>query len=105
MIADLPITPIIRRYPAIAKACFLIALDNGGIRRDRSVLKWAGEFSRWLERRAEPLAEINRWLGDLTDEQLDTVCTGEATEADAALAAAPAFTQSLLNKYFDPGPC
>lgn len=90
-------------YENIAHACLLIALDNGGVNRGRSVRKWRGDFERFIERQAAPLVEIDAWLGTLSKEQMETVTAGGADEPEtkALLAAAPAFTADLLNTYFD----
>jgi hypothetical protein len=90
-------------YAGIARACFLIALDNGGINRGRSVRKWRGDYERWIAIQAGPLAEISSWLADLPDEQMELVCGGGEDEPEtiAARADAPAFTDALLTSYFD----
>lgn len=90
-------------YPGIRRACFLIALDNGGINRDRSEAQWDREFARWIGRRDDKnaLAPIDAWLASLTDEALDTVCCGEHSEVAAAMRKAPPFTDDLLNNFFD----
>jgi len=89
-------------YQNIAKACRLIAIDNGGIHRDRSVEKQARQYRSWIARREDPtLAEIDGWLGGLSDTDLATACCGETSEAEAVLVTAPAFTDDLLNAYFE----
>lgn len=89
------------RHPNIAQACFLIALDNGGINRGRSARNWAGDFKRFIERQDGPLDEIDAWLKGLSDDDFETACTGEETEMEQLLSTAPAFTSGLLNDYFD----
>jgi len=92
------------RYLNIARACRLIALDNGGINRDRSIEKQFKQFTRWLKRQPESddiLFAIDEWLDGLSRDDLETVCCGEHTEGQAILASAPPFTDDLLNRYFD----
>lgn len=92
------------RYSHIAAACQLIALDNGGINRDRSVEKQERDFDRWISRQDLPnLPEIDRWLGSLSADDLETVCVGGQDEPEtiAAKAKAPPFMEDLLNAYFD----
>lgn len=94
-------------FPNIAKACLLIALDNGGINRGRSVDEHAQDFDRWMEDRAQfqfPNAgEIDNWLGSLGDDDLNHVCCGGQgePEQDAAMVGAPPFADLLLTAYFE----
>lgn len=89
-------------YPGIARAALLIALDNGGINRDRSERQQARDLARWLKKQPpEILPPIDAWLGALSEDDLETACCGEVTEADAVLASAPPFTSDLLNRYFE----
>lgn len=93
-----------KAYAGIRKACFLIALDNGGINRERSAAKQGREFDRWIAEQDYPnLSEIDGWLDAHTEEELEIVCcggTGES-EVEAIRAMAPAFMDDLLNNYFD----
>jgi len=90
------------QYPGLARATLLIALDNGGINRGRSVEKQRRDVARFLAKRPSELLEpIDAWLSQQTDEQMETICCGEHTEVQAALAGAPPFTDDLLNEYFD----
>lgn len=90
-------------YPGIARACLLIALDSGGINRDRSERKQASDFKRWIARQDGPLVEIDTWLAGLTDDELEIVCCGGQGEPEqvALMAHAPAFADDLLDAYFD----
>jgi hypothetical protein len=94
-------------YPNIARACQLIALDNGGINRTRGALAQVRECERWLEDRAQfqfpNVDEIDAWLATLTDDQLDAVCCGGQGEPEqvAAMVGAPPFTDELLTTYFE----
>lgn len=89
-------------YPGIYRAALEIALDNGGINRDRPVGQHKAEFERWLAHQpSDLLPAIDKWLSGLSDEKLSTVCAGEHTEMLEAIADAPPFTDSLLNSYFD----
>ncbi|WP_062233091.1 hypothetical protein [Aureimonas sp. N4] len=91
-------------YPGIAAACQLIALDNGGINRSRSVAKQGSEMRKWLAKQpAEMVEPIDAWLSSLSEADLDEVCCGCADDEAhvALLMAAPPFTDELLNSYFD----
>ena len=93
------------RYGYIRNACFLIAIDNGGINRARGVNEWSLEYEAWISGLAEKdrLPPVNAWLASLSDEDLDTVCVGESTEAEEILQrdSCPRFTSTLLNRFFD----
>ena len=89
------------RYPGIARAALEIALDNGGINRFRSEKKQRKELANFLERQPqEILTAIDSWLASLSEDDLQTVCGGEASEADEILKSAPPFSSQLLNDYF-----
>lgn len=86
----------------IANACLLIALDNGGINRGRGDRKWRSDYTKWIAKQEAPtLVQMDAWFGGLSPDDLDTVCSGEVSEADAILVTSPAFTSDLLNAYFD----
>lgn len=90
-------------YPGIARACLLIALDNGGINRYRSVETQKRDMERWLAKLpADILPPIDAWLAALSDEDLDTFCCGGEDESETKVirATAPPFTDQLLNDYF-----
>jgi len=89
-------------YPGIRRATLLIALDNGGINRDRCEKQQGRDLDRFLQRQPHDiLPAIDRWLASLPTDDLETVCAGEHGEAQMLLATAPPFTESLLNDYFD----
>jgi hypothetical protein len=93
-----------KSYPGIAAACLLIALDNGGIHRGRSEQQQSREFNKWLAKQDYPnLHEIDAWLASLSKADLDQFCSGGTgePETEAIRANAPAFTDDLLNSYFD----
>lgn len=87
----------------IRKACMLISYSNGGVNRDRAEPRVLREMQRFIDSRPylDELKPIDAWLGTLTAHQLETVCDGEQTEAEAITKAAPAFTETLLNEWFD----
>lgn len=90
------------RFPGFARAALLIALDNGGINRTRPEAQMKRELREWMARQpAEILPSIDAWLAGLSKDDLETVCCGEASEADALLATAPPFTGQMLDNYFD----
>lgn len=88
-------------YPGIERATLLIALDNGGINRNRSEEQQKAELEAFFVGRREDLAKIDAWLLSLTNEQLETACCGEHDEMAALLASAPPGTDQFLNDYFD----
>lgn len=91
-------------YPGIARAALLIALDNGGINRDRSVARQRADFERWIARQPDgPLPAIDAWLAALSDHDLEEFCYGGEGEPEheALALKAPPFTDDLLNTYFD----
>lgn len=90
-------------FPHIAAACLLIALDNGGINRERSERKWTDDYIRWIAKQDGPLAEIDAWLSTLSDEQIDLLSVGGSDEPEtiAIRASAPPFTDALLEAYFE----
>jgi hypothetical protein len=87
----------------IRKACLLISYSNGGVNRDRSEARVLREMQHFIDSRPynSELKAIDAWLGTLTPDQLETVCDGEQTEAEAITKVAPAFTETLLNEWFD----
>lgn len=92
------------RFPGIYRACLLIALDNGGINRTRSVERQRREYERWLSSHPdEMLQPIDAWFTSLSDEDLDMVCTGGTgePEVEALRAQGPPFSDDLLNDYFE----
>lgn len=91
-------------FPGIARATLLIALDNGGINRGRSVQVQRRDLEKFLARQpSEILPAIDQWLSGLTKEDLDTFCCGGEgePETEALRRRAPAFTDKLLNDYFN----
>lgn len=90
-------------FPNIARACLEIALDNGGINRSRPLSAASKETAHFLTSRPyyDHLPAIDRWLGQLTEDDFSTICTGEYSEMESVLAGAPPFTDDLLNEYFD----
>ncbi|MCX5516175.1 hypothetical protein C3941_19485 [Kaistia algarum] len=91
-------------YPGIARACLLIALDNGGINRDRSEVQQNREMTQWLAKQpGDVLPAIDAWLVALSDDDLDTFCCGgeDEPETEAIRATAPPFTDDLLTRYFE----
>lgn len=88
------------RYPGIKRAALEIAYDNGGIHRGRSEKRMLREFGHWLERQpSDLLPDIDKWLSALSEVDLQTVCAGEVSEADALLASSPPFTNPCLSGY------
>lgn len=109
-INNIPITRMTQSYPFIAKACLLIALDNGRVNRQEPIGMWAGNFSHWLEsfrptgptgvREADLLA-INEWIAGLTEEHLDVLCADHDNPAYWGLSqAAPRGVMDLLGSYY-----
>ena len=92
-----------QRYPGIAKAALEISYDNGGINRDRTEAMMFRKLGRVLETLpySEHVPEIDRFLGKLSAEDLDTICAGEHTDQQALVALGPPFTDTLLNDVFE----
>lgn len=89
-------------YPGISRATLLIALDNGGINRNRSEKRQQRDLLRFLERQPqEILPAIDEWLSGLSKDDLETACCGEESEMEELLKDAPPFTDKLLNDYFE----
>lgn len=89
-------------FSGISRAAFLIALNNGGINRNRSEKDQKQDLERFLSRQPqEILPAIDAWLTGLSEEELEVVCTGEHFEMEVILSKAPPFTNTLLNDYFD----
>lgn len=88
-------------FQHIKRACQLIARDNGGINRYRTERRQEREMEEWLARQpGDLLPDIDAWLGSLSDDDFDTVCTGEMSDQDRVLETAPPFTNGLLEAYF-----
>jgi hypothetical protein len=102
MTTEIKLPPNVKtKYTNIAKACLLIAVDNGGINWTRSLRQWGNDFNRFISEPHGFLPEIDAWLGSLSAEDLEMVCFGEQGEADSLCEGAPPFTNDLLNSYFD----
>lgn len=90
------------RWPGIKRAALEIAYDNGGINRDRSEKTMLKECDNFLDSHPEEMLQpIDKWLSELSEDDLSTVCAGEESDAKALLETAPPFTEFLLNAYFD----
>lgn len=92
-----------KRYPGIAKAALEISYDNGGINRDRTEAMMLRKLGRVLETLpySEHLPAIDRFLGKLNEEDLNTICAGEHTDQQAIVALGPPFTDTLLTDVFE----
>jgi hypothetical protein len=90
-------------FPGIRRAALCIALDNGGINRERSEQQMLEELYTWLELQpVEDLFRFDPWLKDLSDEALETVCCDSQSDAGVELMkGAPAGLDDFLNAYFD----
>lgn len=102
------------RFPGLCRATLELAYDNGGINRDRSEDDCLHEFALYLEEhwlRAEhaglrtmllcAVIVIDDWLSQLSDEDVNTACNGEETEAAAILETAPHGTSDILDGIFE----
>lgn len=96
------------RLANIEKAAELIARDNGGINRHRPVEDHKRELREYLAKGESDgpwyfahLADVDAWIGGLSDVQLETVCCGEQSEQQAALRGSPPGTDELLNAIFE----
>lgn len=106
--------PIQNLYPGIASAALLMALDNGGINRDRSQQNLWDTLATFLVlclqdpphqgvrvMVAGQLKAIDDWLLTLSAEDLDTICAGEQSEAAEITARGPEGVSDFLNMIFD----
>jgi hypothetical protein len=91
------------RMDNIRKACLLISYDNGGVNRYRSETQVLREMQKFVDSRPynDEIKAIDAFLGTLTPDQMETICAGEESEANAILVGAPAFTETLLEEYFE----
>lgn len=90
------------RYPHIMRACTEIAYDNNGINRTRPEAEQRAQCAKWLEKfPPEKLADYDHWLSTLSEEELDTVCTGEETERDMLFESAPLEADYFFDSYFN----
>lgn len=98
-----PAAVVLLPFLNIRNACLEIAYDNGGVHRERSVQQVRHEIDSFLSSRSysDHFAAIDSWLSTLNTAQLETVCNGEGSEAAAIVASAPAFTDQLLEEYFE----
>ena len=96
--------PTCQSYPGIERAALEISYDNGGINRDRTEASMLHELRQVLAGSPIPAAElqaINDWLAALSKDELNTVCCAEETDLRAALSAAPAGTDKLLEDILE----
>lgn len=90
------------QWPGITRAALEIAYDNGGVNRLRSEDQVRREIAAWLARQpADVLPAIDAWLSSLSDAELSDFCAGGDDRSQELAAAAPPFTDQLLNQYFD----
>jgi len=87
------------QYPGITMAVLAIAFDNGGIHRFRSEEQFRAELNAFLASQTIALGPIDRWLANLPQDDLQTVCTGDRDEAKAILATAPPGTDGFLTRF------
>lgn len=73
--------------PGMTKAAMLIATDNGFLHRGVSRSAYLARVEKKLRKEFDGVAicEAERLLAGITDEQLDTLCTGEESERKAVL--------------------
>lgn len=90
-------------YAAIRRACFLIALDNGGVNRERSAKQIEREIGKFLDghKYDQFLPDIDAYIAKLSKDELETLCCGEESEIETMCLTAPPFTNEFLNDYFD----
>lgn len=102
-----------QQLPGISRAALSMTYDNGGINRDRSEADMQKDLAAFLAECIEAnhsgipttlysqLRAIDNWLNQLSEDDLDTVCNGEKTEAQDAIKEAPDGTNFLLNGIFE----
>jgi hypothetical protein len=106
MVRELP------RYPNIEAAAVCMSLDCGGInafRTEENMLNALRELlgamtvqhqHRYYFQHVEYL-HIDSYLGELSQRDLETVCTGDIEEAGRILSTAPEKTINLLHAIFE----
>jgi hypothetical protein len=112
-LADRGDAEVSQQFPGILRAALTMTLDNGGINRDRSEADMQKDLAAFLAKCMEAnhsgirttlysqLWAIDNWLNQLSEDELNTVCNGEETEAQDAIKTAPDGTNFLLNGIFD----
>lgn len=92
---------LIDQCPAIRKAALNIAYDNGMVNRMNTEQQFMIGANEVLKEYTDYMA-IENFLATLTDEQLDTLCTGEEQEQVIILRACPiaAKVNDLLEAIF-----
>jgi len=91
-------------YDHITQAAVEMAYDVGGINRDMPEARYREAVTSYLpttDFHATQLDRVNRWLGSLSEDDLNTVCAGEESEAAALMKNAPPETELLLNDLFE----
>ncbi len=88
-------------YPNIENAVLIMALDNGGINCYRPESDLNADLAEYLND-TDPafLEELEAWLSTLSEEQLDTVVSGEESEMEALCAAGPDGVNGFFNEIF-----
>lgn len=93
-----------QRYPGIARATLEMSYCNGGINRYRKEKDALRALDAVLSDGfdiAFDLADIDRWLAALPDDDLQIVVDGEESEQWRLVAGAPSGTSALLNQIFE----
>jgi hypothetical protein len=106
--------PIQGQYPGIASATLLMALDNGGINRDRSQEDLWDTLATFLVLCLQDAAHagvramignylrmVDNWISTLSTAELDTLCAGEQSEAAEIAQRGPEGVGDFLNMIFD----
>ena len=88
-------------YKGIVKATELVALDNGGINRDRPSEQRLSDLSVWLDKVKDSydLMAIDLWFRILNEEELSAVSCGGEEEMYSVLLTAPPGTDDFLHDY------
>lgn len=93
-------------YPGITRAAVEMAYDNGGVNRDRSEATVVRQLARFMDGIGiEPwqLRDIDRWLTDLSEDDILTAVAGEETEMLELMRKGPPFAHKLLCDIFEAG--
>lgn len=103
-----------KTFPGIWRAAFELAYDNNGINRDRSEAMFSDDLKKYLETewlQADhsglrallycAVKMIDAWLGTLSQNALNTICSGESEEIKESLSSAPPGTDDLLDGIFN----
>lgn len=90
---------MMNHLPGIRRACLDMAQANGCVNRIEPTSVWLERAHTMLTTLHGPLQPIDRWLNNLSDDDMRTVIDGEHSEMERVLKGAPVGTDALLNAW------